>query len=225
MTKYLTLVELKKLEEKKVNFEFTGGPKSEDTTANVIRYPVRILQIVHDAYCDNCKANPIEGVRYRCTECDDYNNCETCEFLGVHEHKLTKVTTIQPKKRKREGVGGWKSDGFAIWGSGGGGFEFGVTSNESEGGFSFGSSEQTVTSAPKEEVHTGVRCDGCKMSPIKGTRWKCQECPDFDLCQACHVAGIHSDHHFDEYWKPVTTTASSNSPLSIGMLRPQIHRP
>ena len=39
-----------------------------------------------------------------------------------------------------------------------------------------------------DEVHAGVTCDECNMSPIVGTRWKCCMCADFDFCNACHTA-------------------------------------
>ena len=36
---------------------------------------------------------------------------------------------------------------------------------------------------------------------IQGMRFKCYECADFDLCEACHSARLqhkhhHADHHF-----------------------------
>jgi hypothetical protein len=206
MTKYFTLDELKKLEEKKIDFEFTGGPKQDN------RYPVRIQQIVHEVSCDNCKGS-IEGARYQCTECNDYNNCETCELLGVHEHKLTKVTTV--KKRKRQvSITQRGGDTWGGFHSDSGGFDFGAAVTATPDEFSFGTPEQN---APKPTaIHTGVRCDGCQMNPIKGTRWKCQECPDFDLCQTCHAAGIHGDHHFDEIWQPVSTVPCQSTPSGGG---------
>jgi hypothetical protein len=34
-------------------------------------------------------------------------------------------------------------------------------------------------------LHEGVTCDGCNQHPIKGLRFKCNECPDYDLCGEC----------------------------------------
>jgi len=40
--------------------------------------------------------------------------------------------------------------------------------------------------APEVPVeHSGVTCDGCSMSPLRGLRFTCQDCPDFDLCAEC----------------------------------------
>ena len=45
-------------------------------------------------------------------------------------------------------------------------------------------------------VHDGVRCDGCKEEPIRGTRYKCLNCPNVDLCSACeHRGNRHSPNH------------------------------
>jgi hypothetical protein len=42
------------------------------------------------------------------------------------------------------------------------------------------------------EVHPGITCDCCEMSPIVGTRYKCQECDDFDLCHKCYDSPMSS---------------------------------
>jgi len=55
-----------------------------------------------------------------------------------------------------------------------------------------------------EVVHRGVVCDGCEVSPIKGTRYRCNECPDFDLCEPCHTKKSHdSKHTFTQIAKPI----------------------
>eukprot|EP01102_Stenamoeba_stenopodia_P011826 TRINITY_DN365_c0_g2_i3.p1 TRINITY_DN365_c0_g2~~TRINITY_DN365_c0_g2_i3.p1 ORF type:complete len:384 (-),score=117.87 TRINITY_DN365_c0_g2_i3:97-1248(-) len=46
---------------------------------------------------------------------------------------------------------------------------------------------------PNEEIHFGVVCDGCQLFPLRGTRHRCTQCPDYDLCQSCLDKGIHKD--------------------------------
>ena len=38
----------------------------------------------------------------------------------------------------------------------------------------------------KKEVHWFVTCDGCKMCPLMGKRYKCDVCPNFDFCEECY---------------------------------------
>lgn len=50
--------------------------------------------------------------------------------------------------------------------------------------------------------HSTITCDGCGMFPIRGLRFKCNDCCDFDLCGECFAAkeAIHggecSSHSF-----------------------------
>ena len=37
-----------------------------------------------------------------------------------------------------------------------------------------------------KETHWNYICDGCGMAPIKGVRYHCKECDDFDFCEKCH---------------------------------------
>jgi hypothetical protein len=52
-----------------------------------------------------------------------------------------------------------------------------------------------------KECHVGVECDGCK-GPIIGCRYKCFVCPNYDLCEKCSSAGIHSEHNMIKITKP-----------------------
>lgn len=49
--------------------------------------------------------------------------------------------------------------------------------------------------APKV-THFGVRCGGCQVMPIVGVRYRCEKCPDFNLCGKCEESDVHSHHNF-----------------------------
>ncbi|KAK0188649.1 hypothetical protein F5146DRAFT_1056176 [Armillaria mellea] len=37
-------------------------------------------------------------------------------------------------------------------------------------------------------VHEGYSCDGCSQEPIRGKRYICKTCKDFDLCENCKIS-------------------------------------
>lgn len=43
--------------------------------------------------------------------------------------------------------------------------------------------------------HDGVSCDSCRKSNIRGLRYKCLICYDYDLCSICYEAGLTSSRH------------------------------
>ena len=45
-----------------------------------------------------------------------------------------------------------------------------------------------------DDINQRIICDGCQMNPIKGLRFKCLDCPDFDLCEECYNKEIHKHH-------------------------------
>ena len=57
-------------------------------------------------------------------------------------------------------------------------------------------------------VHSGVCCDGCEQT-IRGHRYKCMTCEDFDLCATCEALCLHPEHLMlriptpDRVWQPV----------------------
>ena len=44
-------------------------------------------------------------------------------------------------------------------------------------------------------VHRGVTCNGCSTLPIRGIRYRCTNCADFDLCELCEAQQIHDRTH------------------------------
>ncbi|KAK5943717.1 hypothetical protein PMZ80_004725 [Knufia obscura] len=43
--------------------------------------------------------------------------------------------------------------------------------------------------------HRGVECNGCGMQPIRGIRYHCANCWDYDLCESCEAQQIHHKTH------------------------------
>ncbi|KAL3188045.1 hypothetical protein MRX96_004275 [Rhipicephalus microplus] len=44
-----------------------------------------------------------------------------------------------------------------------------------------------------EAVHAGVVCDTCDQE-IRGVRYKCLQCENYDLCGPCHGRKVHEEH-------------------------------
>jgi hypothetical protein len=40
------------------------------------------------------------------------------------------------------------------------------------------------------EVHMGLKCDGCQSKPINGLTWSCKTCHQHDVCEACRKSVI-----------------------------------
>ena len=45
------------------------------------------------------------------------------------------------------------------------------------------------------EVHSNVQCDSCGVCPIKGIRYKCMICENFDYCEKCEEEKGSSHGH------------------------------
>ena len=80
-----------------------------------------------------------------------------------------------------------------------------------------GKSGFSISPPPAPQVqHQGVKCDGCGMIPIRGARFKCGNCADYDLCEACNKdsASKHdSTHVFIKMKRTLPQGQSFSSPL------------
>lgn len=54
-------------------------------------------------------------------------------------------------------------------------------------------SGQGKPSTATQVVHTRVLCDVCDQE-IRGVRYKCLQCEDYDLCGPCHGRKVHEEH-------------------------------
>ncbi|XP_046751995.1 sequestosome-1 [Diprion similis] len=44
-----------------------------------------------------------------------------------------------------------------------------------------------------QPIHIGIVCDGCDKD-VYGFRYKCIQCPNYDLCADCESKGLHPEH-------------------------------
>ncbi len=74
-----------KNEKKEVNKEEKKEEKKDDKKEELI--------IHHHVKCDGCKKSPIQGIRYKCTICENFDYCEECEkkYALQHGHPILKI--------------------------------------------------------------------------------------------------------------------------------------
>lgn len=53
----------------------------------------------------------------------------------------------------------------------------------------------STVSPPSSVIHKGVFCNMCQEQDIRGIRYKCHTCMDYDICEACEATNIHP-HNF-----------------------------
>ena len=71
-------------------------PQSQDSS--VVQEKKDVLSNVHrNVICDGCERYPIEGVRYKCSVCPDFDFCDSCEQNKEHEHAFIKIKTPNQK--------------------------------------------------------------------------------------------------------------------------------
>ena len=62
-------------------------------------------------------------------------------------------------------------------------------------------------------VHRGVSCNSCNVQPIRGIRFRCANCMDFDLCEQCEAMQIHPKTHV--FYKVRIPAPFSSNPRHI----------
>jgi hypothetical protein len=131
------------------------------------------------------------GIRYKCSVCHDFDLCQACEakheYVGGHSpmHVLLKISVPM-------------------------GVEVVLASNRPAA-----HCHNVSVSNPHDNVlHPNVTCDGCWGS-IKGVRYHCGNCIDYDLCATCEAAGTHQEtgHLLIKIRKPIVSYFPRHAPV------------
>jgi hypothetical protein len=61
----------------------------------------------------------------------------------------------------------------------------------------------------ESDLHYGVSCDCCNHT-VRGMRWKCTTCEDYDLCQFCKFKSHIHQHPYDHAFRLVSHSDSSH---------------
>ena len=137
--------------------------------------------IFENINCNGCGAKSIEGIRYKCAVCKNFDYCEKCllENCEKHNHPFIK---IYHQNMKLESI---KVE-----------VPFNAYNKKPE-------EKKENEKEEKKPVHYGVRCDGCNKNPIVGCRYKCAVCQNFDYCEECEekLSEKHL-HPFIKIYKP-----------------------
>eukprot|EP00741_Cyanophora_paradoxa_P011982 tig00020572_g11577.t2 len=144
----------------------------------------------HDGVtCDGCGAAPIVGVRWKCASCADFDLCGTCEAAGRRCPDPTQTHAFVKVNYATSLPSPLVPNGLP---------------------------PRTAHAGAPDE-HEGIRCDGCGANPLRGTRFKCMACQDFDLCFTCEFggrAGHDASHPFLRMPYPIPIANNFPGPLS-----------
>ncbi|XP_052285967.1 uncharacterized protein LOC127881852 isoform X3 [Dreissena polymorpha] len=150
---------------KKINsHSFTGALLVNNKRSSKM-HKVNRAGVVHkNVTCDVCTMSPIVGTRLKCRECANYDMCSACfeDHRMVHDlsHSFRQIETTGCVLHQAEATRTTSSQAVP--------------------------KRIHQTNDGSGTPHVGVRCDVCKVSPIRGTRWRCSSCPDYDICSTCY---------------------------------------
>ncbi|ANB13454.1 hypothetical protein AWJ20_1745 [Sugiyamaella lignohabitans] len=149
-------------------------------------------EVRHRAICDNCNTF-IVGNRYKCINCPDFDLCSKCNEQRSTSHPSHTFLEISVSYSNR--ADSWSKS----------------TSKPTAGPSS--DTLICIEMLSGNEYHSAV-CDICENS-IRGERYKCMDCPDFDFCNNCfpHRSVNHPAHRFVRIRNPEDFFDPHNSNL------------
>ncbi|KAK0199026.1 hypothetical protein F5146DRAFT_919527 [Armillaria mellea] len=136
-------------------------PMIPDTPAWTPASPLAAPPTIHHGVLCNCCAKQIEGVRHKCLDCSDYDLCTQCITTGGAERHDPFHEFWEVTEPGRVIVSRIGSTAPPV------------------------PAPQVPTPAVTPAVHSAT-CNLCD-SRIRGDRYKCVNCPDFDTCSSCYA--------------------------------------
>ncbi|CAE6416713.1 unnamed protein product [Rhizoctonia solani] len=168
---------------------------------------------VHNAWCDSCSER-IRGVRHKCLDCADFDFCNACVGAGSSEHFNGKHEFYALSEPGQVVVRDVPEDPLARGRP--------VASVQTLPP-SIPAPPTPPVVPPAHQVPRPARpgppshsaaCDMCS-SRIRGVRYKCTACPDYDVCESCFRVSeeVHPGHSFAKVYKQgdIITRKSSQS--------------
>lgn len=138
--------------------------------------------------CNECNVGPIVGIRYKCTLRVDFDLCEACEKKSAQPHPMIKIYhSNQMENNDSIFVAMDLSDPRDSM----------ETYRRLRNKFrraceTYTVSDQTYDFKTEEanQIHIGITCNDCGMTPIKGARFRCVQRRNFNLCENCEKKAI-----------------------------------
>ena len=125
----------------------------------------------HQTRCFGCDSPRIVGDRYKCLECADYDLCGRCfdQRRQTRDHLTGHIMVhfSSPEEVFGQPVAGMNNT-------------INLTS---------------LTEKYQLEEQTDIECNVCKMNPLRGLRFKCDTCYDYNLCANCVKKRTHDRSH------------------------------
>uniref|UniRef100_A0A1D1YF52 Next to BRCA1 gene 1 protein n=1 Tax=Anthurium amnicola TaxID=1678845 RepID=A0A1D1YF52_9ARAE len=190
----------------------------------------------HGVMCDCCK-NIIRGMRWKCTSCPNYDLCQVCKSKSPSVHRHPNSHAFRPIPYPRTSNHAPYSENLhsatcdycesVIFGIRhkcincpdfdlcNNCISLAPTQHPNHTFMLIHRPGEPEIKIPDAAFHPGIRCDGCHKQ-ITGIRFKCGNCPDFDLCGNCEASPLkkHDPNHvFIKFKRPVPSPISSTTPL------------